>query len=112
MYTRSNIMNPLAFRSPDGSVEDRGDILSPVPLSRGHDHDIVPDGERVHVVQHDVVRERKQGGLARQRGVFVQHHLKRKFLRCCKRLKNRFLVLEADEVGGWEGSSFYCPRAS
>ena len=104
-------MSPLASHSPDWSVEDRGDILGPVPLGRGHDHNIVPDGERVHVVQHDVVRERKQGWLARQRGVFVQHHLKRTFLRCYKRLKKkRFLVLEADEVGGWEGSSSCCPR--
>ena len=103
-------MNPLAFRSPDWSVEDRGHVLSPVPLGCRHDHDIVPDGERVHVVQHDVVREREQGGFARQWSVFVQHHLKRTFLRCYKRLKKRFLVLEVDGVGEWVGSSFYCPR--
>ena len=104
-------MNPLAFRSPDWSVEDRGHVLSPVPLGCRHDHDIVPDGERVHVVQHDVVWEREQGGLARQRSVFVQHHLKRTFLRCCKRLKKkRFLVLEVGGVVRLEGFSSCCPR--
>ncbi len=40
-------------------------------MGGAHDDDAVLDGERVHVVDHHVVRSREKGGFAGQRGVLV-----------------------------------------
>ena len=57
-------------------IHDGGDAFLPEPVGGAHDYDLVLDGERVHVVDHHVIGGREQGGLAGQRGVFVQNDLK------------------------------------
>lgn len=46
----------------NGSVDEGGDTLLAVTVTGGEDHHAISDAQRVHVVQHDVVRLRQQRG--------------------------------------------------
>lgn len=61
----------------DWLVEQSGDELLAVALCRREHHDAVLDGERVHVVEHHVVRLRQHVRIARFRSFLVEQNLLR-----------------------------------
>lgn len=63
------------LRHISGLVEDGGDILSAVSGSRAQSHDLVLNGQGVHVINHNVVRNGEQRGLAVQGRVLVEDHV-------------------------------------
>ena len=63
-----------SFRLPRSHrlVEQRCHVLLAEPLSGAENHDSILDGQGIEVIQHDMVRLRQKGGLARHRSVLEE----------------------------------------